>query len=358
MAEPLNLQELILTLQNFWAAKGCIVAQPHDVEMGAGTMSPLTFLRVLGPEPWNVAYVQPSRRPTDGRYGENPNRLYQHQQFQVILKPSPDGVQELYLESLAAIGIDWRDHDIRFVEDDWESPTLNAWGIGWEVWLDGMEITQFTYFQQAGGFEVRPVAAELTYGLERISMYLQNKENVYDLVWSKNPAGDIVTFGEIRKQFEVEWSKYSFEAADSGVLLGLFEKHEAESKRLMEWVNPKGELESLTLPAFDECLKCSHLFNLLDARGAVSVTERARFIGRVRNMAKRCAEGYMAAREKLEFPMLKGEAKAKAIADARAAREAAEKKAAAAAEKAAKKQGETQGDKKPDAGAALKTVSP
>ena len=340
MAQPLNLQELILRLQTFWAAKGCTIVQPHDVEMGAGTMSPLTFLRVLGPEPWNVAYVQPSRRPTDGRYGENPNRLYQHQQFQVILKPSPIDVQEQYLESLAAIGIDWREHDIRFVEDDWESPTLNAMGLGWEVWLDGMEVTQFTYFQQAGGMEVRPVAAELTYGLERISMYLQNVENVYDLEWSRDPSGTVVKFGEIRKQFEIEWSKYSFEAADTATLFTLFDTHEAENKRLMEWVNKQGELDPLTMPAFDECLKCSHLFNLLDGRGAISVTERARFIGRVRNMAKRCADGYLMAREKLEFPMLHGEAKQKAIADARAAREAAAKKAeAAAAKQQQKKQG-------------------
>ena len=316
----LNLQQLILRLQDFWANKGCIVAQPHDVEMGAGTMSPLTYLRVLGPEPWNVAYVQPSRRPTDGRYGENPNRLYQHQQFQVILKPSPIDVQEQYLESLAAIGIDWKQHDIRFVEDDWESPTLNAWGIGWEVWLDGMEITQFTYFQQAGGFEVKPVAAELTYGLERISMYLQNVENVYDLEWSRDPQGNVVTFGEIRKQFEVEWSKYSFEHADAKTLFTLFDMHEAEVKRLTDLPEP------LTLPAFDECLKCSHLFNLLDGRGAISVTERARFIGRVRNLARRCAEGYLESRFKLGFPMLKGEAKQKAITLATEAREKAAKK--------------------------------
>ncbi len=314
----LNLQELILTLQDFWAKKGCIVAQPHDVEMGAGTMSPLTFLRVLGPEPWNVAYVQPSRRPTDGRYGENPNRLYQHQQFQVILKPSPIDVQEMYLESLAAIGIDWREHDIRFVEDDWESPTLNAWGIGWEVWLDGMEITQFTYFQQAGGYDCRPVSAELTYGLERISMYLQGVDNVYDLEWAKAPDGTTVTFGEIRKEFEYEWSKYSFEVADAQVLRSLFETHEKEVNRLCD--------AGLPLPAFDECLKCSHLFNLLDGRGAISVTERQGFIGRIRKLAKRCADGYLEGRLTHGFPLLKGEAKEKAIADARAAKEKAEKK--------------------------------
>jgi glycyl-tRNA synthetase alpha chain len=317
----LNLQELILTLQEFWAKKGCIIAQPHDVEMGAGTMSPLTYLRVLGPEPWNVAYVQPSRRPTDGRFGENPNRLYQHQQFQVILKPSPIDVQELYLQSLAAIGVDWKEHDIRFVEDDWESPTLNAWGIGWEVWLDGMEITQFTYFQQAGGYDVRPVAAELTYGLERISMYLQNKENVYDLEWSKGRDGQPVTFGEVRKQFEYEWSKYSFEAADKDVLFKLFDTHESECKRLLDLPEP------LVLPAFDECLKCSHLFNLLDGRGAISVTERARFIGRVRTLAKRCADGYVESRFKLGFPMLKGDAKDRAIAETTAAKEKAAAKA-------------------------------
>jgi glycyl-tRNA synthetase alpha chain len=320
VAESLNLQELILSLQQFWAKRGCIVAQPHDVEMGAGTMSPLTYLRVLGPEPWNVAYVQPSRRPTDGRYGDNPNRLYQHQQFQVILKPSPIDVQEQYLESLAAVGIDWRDHDIRFVEDDWESPTLNAWGIGWEVWLDGMEVTQFTYFQQAGGTDVRPVAAELTYGLERISMFLQNVENVYDLEWSRAPDGTRVTFGEIRKQFEYEWSKYSFEAAEAGTLLGLFDTHERECLRLMQLAEP------LALPAFDECLKCSHLFNLLDGRGAISVTERARFIGRVRTMAKRCADGYLDSRFRLEYPMLHGEARQSALAAERTRREAQEKK--------------------------------
>ena len=317
MKTTLTLQDLILRLQEFWAKKGAIIAQPHDVEMGAGTMSPLTYLRVLGPEPWNVAYVQPSRRPTDGRYGNNPNRLYQHQQFQVILKPSPIDVQEQYLESLSVIGIDWKEHDLRFVEDDWESPTLNAWGIGWEVWLDGMEITQFTYFQQAGGYEVRPVAAELTYGIERLAMYLQNVENVYDLVWSRAPDGTQVTFGEVRKQFEYEWSKYSFEAADADVLFKLFDTHESECKRLTDLAEP------LVLPAFDECLKCSHLFNLLDGRGAISVTERARFIGRVRTLAKRCADGYVESRFKLGFPMLKGEAKQKAIAEATAAKEKA-----------------------------------
>jgi glycyl-tRNA synthetase alpha chain len=287
----LNLQETILALQQFWAKKGCIIAQPHDIEMGAGTMSPLTFLRVLGPEPWNVAYVQPSRRPTDGRYGENPNRLYQHQQFQVILKPSPIDVQEQYLESLAVIGIDWRDHDIRFVEDDWESPTLNAWGIGWEVWLDGMEITQFTYFQQAGGFECKPVSAELTYGLERIAMYLQDVDDVYEMEWAKG-----VRYRELFHPSEVEFSKYSFEASDPAMLFELFSVYEKECKRLLEL--------GLPLPAYDMCLRCSHNFNLLDARRAISVTERQGYIGRVRALAHLCAKGFLEQRERLGFPLL------------------------------------------------------
>ncbi len=287
----MNFQELILKLQTYWSARGCILAQGYDQEVGAGTMNPATFLRVLGPEPWNVAYVEPSRRPADGRFGENPNRLYQHHQFQVILKPSPADVQDLYLGSLRAIGIDPREHDIRFVEDDWESPTLGAWGLGWEVWCDGMEITQFTYFQQAGGFEVKPVAAELTYGLERIAMYLQNVENVYDVEWVKG-----VRYREVFHRNEYEMSEYSFRAADPAMLFGLFSTYEAECKRLLEL--------KLPLPAYDYCLKCSHAFNLLDARGAISVTERAAYIGRVRALARGCAEGYLQMREALGFPLL------------------------------------------------------
>jgi glycyl-tRNA synthetase alpha chain len=294
----LTFQELILTLQGYWSDRGCILAQGYDLEVGAGTMNPSTFLRVLGPEPWNVAYVEPSRRPADARYGENPNRLHQHHQFQVILKPSPKNVQELYLGSLRAIGIDPRAHDIRFVEDDWESPTLGAWGLGWEVWCDGMEITQFTYFQQAGGIECRPVAAELTYGLERIAMYLQNVENVYDVTWVKG-----VQYREVFHRSELEFSHYSFKQSDPVMLEKLFGMYEGECKRLL--------VAKLPLPAYDYCLKCSHAFNLLDARGAISVTERAAYIGRVRALARECAKGYLAMREEVGFPMLKGESRAR-----------------------------------------------
>lgn len=269
-----------------------MVGQPYDTEVGAGTMSPSTFLRALGPEPWNVAYVQPSRRPADGRFGENPNRLFQHHQFQVILKPSPKNVQELYLDSIRAFGIDPLAHDIRFVEDDWESPTLGAWGLGWEVWCDGMEITQFTYFQQCGGFECRPVSAELTYGLERICMYLQNVENVFDIEWVKG-----VKYREVFHANEVEMSKYALHESDAAMLFSLFNSYEAECKRLLGL--------HLPLPAYDFALKCSHTFNLLDARGAISVTERAGFIKRVRDNARLCAEGYLKMREKLGFPLLK-----------------------------------------------------
>ncbi len=284
-------QDLILKLQSYWASRGCILAQGYDLEVGAGTMNPATFLRVLGPEPWNVAYVEPSRRPADGRFGENPNRLHQHHQFQVILKPSPPDVQQLYLGSLEAVGIRPKEHDIRFVEDDWESPTLNAWGLGWEVWCDGMEITQFTYFQQAGGFEVKPVAAELTYGLERIAMYLQDVENVYDVEWVKG-----VKYREVFHRSEVEFSRYSFQESDPKMLFELFTIYETECKRLLG--------RGLPLPAYDHCLKCSHVFNLLDARGAISVTERAAYIGRVRDCARGCAEGYLKTREELGFPLL------------------------------------------------------
>jgi glycyl-tRNA synthetase alpha chain len=288
----MNFQDVILSLQNFWARKGCVLLQPYDVEVGAGTFHPATLLRALGPEPWKVAYVQPSRRPTDGRYGENPNRLQHYYQYQVILKPSPLDVQNLYLKSLKVLGIDPLDHDIRFVEDDWESPTLGASGLGWEVWLDGMEVTQFTYFQQAGSIELYPVAVELTYGLERIAMYLQKVDNVYDLKWN-----DTLSYGAIYHQQEVEQSTYNFELADVDMLLLFFDKYEAESKRIVA--------EGIILPAYEFCLKCSHVFNLLDARGAISVTERTGYIGRIRNLARACAEGYLAQREAKGFPLLK-----------------------------------------------------
>ena len=289
----MTFQDIILTLQNFWAKQNCILSQPYDVEKGAGTMNPSTFLRALGPEPWNVAYVEPSRRPNDGRYGENPNRLYQHHQFQVIMKPSPANIQELYLESLKQLGIDPSQHDIRFVEDNWESPTLGAWGLGWEVWLDGMEITQFTYFQQVGSIDVKPVSVEITYGLERLAMYIQGVENVYDLKW----VGD-VTYGDVFHRNEVENSHYNFEVADTDMLFTLFDMYEKEAKRVVE--------TGFVLPAYDYVLKCSHTFNLLDARGAISVSERTAFIGRVRAMARMCAQAYLKQREELGFPMLKG----------------------------------------------------
>jgi glycyl-tRNA synthetase alpha chain len=285
-------QDVILALHKFWTRNGCIMMQPYDLEVGAGTFHPTTLLRALGPEPWNVAYVQPSRRPTDGRYGENPNRLQHYYQYQVILKPSPQDVQQLYLSSLKALGIDPLSHDIRFVEDDWESPTLGASGLGWEVWLDGMEITQFTYFQQAGSIELAPISVELTYGLERISMYLQGVDNVYDLQWNER-----ISYGDVHHQQEVEQSTYNFEQADVAMLLRLFEQYEAESQRIIQI--------GLVLPAYEFCLKCSHTFNLLDARGAISVTERTGYIGRIRNLARACAEGYLKQREAMGFPLLK-----------------------------------------------------
>ncbi len=288
----MTFQKLILTLQDFWAEQGCIIQQPYDVEKGAGTFNPATFLRALGPEPWNVAYVEPSRRPTDGRYGENPNRLQHYYQFQVVMKPSPENIQDLYLESLKRLGVDPSEHDIRFVEDDWESPTLGAWGLGWEVWLDGMEITQFTYFQQAGGLDLKPVSAEITYGCERIAMYLQGVDNVYDLEWTKG-----IKYGDIHHQSEVEFSTYNFELADTAMLFQLFDMYEKECIRLVE--------ASVVLPAYDFVLKASHSFNLLDARGAISVTERASYIGRVRNLSRLCAVGYVAQREKMGFPLIK-----------------------------------------------------
>ena len=286
----MKFQEIILALQQFWSEQGCILGEPYDVEKGAGTMNPATFLRVLGPEPWNVAYVEPSRRPADGRYGDNPNRLYQHHQFQVIMKPSPDNIQELYLESLSRLGIDPAQHDIRFVEDNWESPTLGAWGLGWEVWLDGMEITQFTYFQQVGSQDVKPVAVEITYGLERLAMYIQGVENVYDVQWTKD-----YTYGDVFHQNEVEQSAYSFALSDEALLFDLFEKYEKEAVRVIEL--------GYVHPAYDYVLKCSHTFNLLDARGAISVSERTAFIGRVRKLARLCAQRYLKQREELGYPM-------------------------------------------------------
>ena len=293
----MNFQEIVLALQKFWSDQGCILAEPYDVEKGAGTMNPSTFLRALGPEPWHVAYVEPSRRPADGRYGENPNRLYQHHQFQVIMKPSPDNIQELYLKSLETLGIDPRQHDIRFVEDNWESPTLGAWGLGWEVWLDGMEITQFTYFQQVGSQNIKPVASEITYGLERLAMYIQGVENVYDLKWT-----DTYTYGDMFHQNEYEQSAYAFDLSDEDMLFDMFDKYEKEAVRIIE----KGYVH----PAYDYVLKCSHTFNLLDARGAISASERAAFIGRVRKLARLCAQCYLEQREKLGYPMLKKEAEA------------------------------------------------
>jgi glycyl-tRNA synthetase alpha chain len=274
------MQDLMLALSRFWAQAGCVLQQPYDLEVGAGTFHPATFLGVLGPDPWNVAYIQPSRRPTDGRYGENPNRLQRHHQFQVIMKPSPDDIQEIYLQSLERLGIPLEQHDIRFVEDDWESPTLGAWGLGWEVWLDGMEVTQFTYFQQAGGIDLKPISVELTYGIERIAMYLQNVDNVYSLKWNET-----FSYGDIQGRGEVEHSHYNFEDADIEMLLKLFEMYEGESKRIIE----KGRV----FPAYELCLKCSHVFNLLDARGAVGVNERTHYIQRVRALAQACAKKYL-----------------------------------------------------------------
>ena len=295
MADKLSMQDIILTLQQFWAKQGCMLMQSYDTEKGAGTMSPYTFLRAIGPEPWNVAYVEPSRRPADGRYGENPNRLYQHHQFQVIMKPSPDNIQELYLDSLRALGIDPLEHDIRFVEDNWENPSMGCAGVGWEVWLDGMEITQFTYFQQVGGLEVRPVAVEVTYGLERLSSYIQDVNSVFELEWA-----DGVKYGDIFKEPEFEHSKYSFEESNQEMLFEFFDTYEKEAKKQIE--------NGLVHPAYDYILKCSHTFNLLDARGAVSVTERAGYLSRIRNMARMVARAFVAERKKLGYPLIKDEA--------------------------------------------------
>ncbi len=289
----MTFQNLLIGLERYWAARGCVIDQPYDLEVGAGTMHPATFLRALGPEPWKVAYVQPSRRPADGRYGQNPNRLGRYFQYQVLLKPSPDDVQELYLTSLRSLGVDLRDHDLRFLEDDWEDRTLGASGVGWQVFLDGLEVTQFTYFQQVGGIELPVVPAEITYGLERIAQFIQRKDNVFDLLWAPG-----ITYGEIRRQEEVEHSAYAFEAADVLALRDLFAAYEREAERLIE--------RRLTLPAYEHVLKCSHVFNLLDARGAVGVAERASLMGRSRSLARRCAELYLARREEMGWPLLHG----------------------------------------------------
>lgn len=292
MAKKLSVQEIILTLQNYWSNQGCLLLQAYDTEKGAGTMSPYTFLRAIGPEPWNAAYVEPSRRPADGRYGENPNRLFQHHQFQVVMKPSPENIQELYLGSLEALGINPLEHDIRFVEDNWENPSLGCAGLGWEVWLDGMEVTQFTYFQQVGGLECHPVTSEITYGLERLASYIQEVESVYDLVWT----GD-VKYGDIFTQPEYEHSKYAFEESNAELLMQLFADFEKEATVLME--------KGLVHPAYDYVLKCSHAFNLMDSRGIISATDRAGFLGRIRKMARTIAKTFVAEREALGFPLLK-----------------------------------------------------
>ncbi|TDA70199.1 MAG: glycine--tRNA ligase subunit alpha [Clostridia bacterium] len=285
-------QDMIEVLHKFWARQGCLLQQPYDLEKGAGTMHPATFLRALGPEPWRVAYVEPSRRPTDGRYGENPNRLQHYYQYQVILKPGPEDVQEVYLASLAGLGLDIREHDVRFVEDNWEAPTLGAWGVGWEVWLDGMEITQFTYFQQCGGMDCNPVSVEITYGLERLAMYLQGKDNVFEIMWAPG-----ITYGHVHHQGEVDYSRYNFELAGVEMLQKLFSLYEEEARRTVA--------AGLVQPAYDYVLKCSHTFNLLDARGVLSVTERAAMMGRVRHLAEECARAYLEQREKLGYPLLR-----------------------------------------------------
>jgi len=292
--DRLTFQGLVLALQQFWAERGCVVLQPLDLEVGAGTFHPATFLRAIGPESWNTAYVQPCRRPTDGRYGENPNRLQHYYQFQVILKPSPLEIQDLYLNSLKAIGIDMQIHDIRFVEDNWESPTLGAWGLGWEVWLNGMEVTQFTYFQQVGGLECFPVSGEITYGIERIAMYLQGVDSIYDIVWTEGPEG-VVTYGDVFKQNEVEMSAFNFELADTELLFRYFDDCEQQCQQLVE--------KKLALPAYEQVLKASHHFNLLDARKAISVTERQRYILRVRTLARAVAKVYLDSRKELGFPL-------------------------------------------------------
>jgi len=290
----MNFQDIIFELDSYWSEQGCIIQQPYDMEVGAGTFHPATLLRALGPEPWKAAYPQPSRRPTDGRYGDNPNRLQHYYQYQVVIKPSPLDIQQLYLNSLERFGLNLMEHDIRFVEDDWESPTLGAWGLGWEIWLDGMEITQFTYFQQAGSIDLHPVTAEITYGLERIAMYLQDVDSVYDIAWN-----DEITYGEIFHQAEVEFSTFNFEEANVDKMIEFFNAYEAEAGKLIG--------KDLILPAYDYCLKCSHVFNLLDARKAISVSERTRYIGRIRNIVRSVAEAYVAQRQNMGFPLLKKE---------------------------------------------------
>lgn len=299
----LTFQQVILTLQDYWDRQGCALLQPYDMEVGAGTSHTATFLRALGPEPWRAAYVQPVRRPKDGRYGENPNRLQHYYQYQVVLKPSPDNILDLYLGSLEALGLDLKQNDVRFVEDDWENPTLGAWGLGWEVWLNGMEVTQFTYFQQVGGIECKPITGEITYGIERLAMYLQEKENLFDLVWAEwedDGSQRILTYGDVYHQNEVEQSTYNFEQANAEMLLRHFNDYEVEAQRLMN--------AQLALPAYEMVLKAAHTFNLLDARGAISVTERNAYIGRIRDLARAVAKSYFDSRERLGFPMLAGEA--------------------------------------------------
>ncbi len=314
MKKALNFQELILALTDFWSKRGCLVVQPYNSEVGAGTFNPATFLRAIGPEPWNVAYVEPSRRPSDGRYGDNPNRLQQFHQYQVILKPAPLDIQELYVESLRAIGTDPDKHDIRFIEDDWESPTLGAWGLGWQVWLDGLEISQFTYFQQVGGLDCKPISGELTYGLERIAMYLQDVDSVYDLEYGRS-GGEVVKYGEIAQRAEWEWSTYNFERADVAWHLSQFDTWEKQCHALLGLDEKKGKGNALlfasedaktrlVLPAYDCVIKCSHAFNVLDARGAISVTERQRYIARVRHIARAVCESWYAQREQLGFPLV------------------------------------------------------
>ena len=291
----LTFQQIILRLQSYWADQGCALLQPYDMEVGAGTSHTATFLRALGPEPWKAAYVQPSRRPKDGRYGENPNRLQHYYQYQVVLKPAPSNILELYLGSLKALGFDLKQNDIRFVEDDWENPTLGAWGLGWEVWLNGMEVTQFTYFQQVGGIDCKPITGEITYGLERLAMYLQGVDNVYNLTWNESASGAKLTYGDVYKQNEVEQSTYNFEHSDADFLFTAFTAHEKQAKHLIE--------AKLALPAYEQVLKAAHSFNLLDARGAISVTERAAYIGRIRNLARAVAQSYYESRERLGFPL-------------------------------------------------------
>jgi glycyl-tRNA synthetase alpha chain len=290
-----SFQQIILELQSYWDAKGCALLQPYDMEVGAGTSHTATFLRALGPEPWKAAYVQPSRRPKDGRYGDNPNRLQHYYQYQVVLKPAPDNILDLYLGSLEALGFDLTTNDVRFVEDDWENPTLGCWGLGWEVWLNGMEVTQFTYFQQVGGIDCKPITGEITYGLERLAMYIQGKESLFDLVWTTNSHGRALTYRDVYHQNEVEQSAYNFEHSDVAFLLTAFAAHEKQSQHLMA--------QQLALPAYEQLLKCGHTFNLLDARGAISVTERAAYIGRIRNLARAVAQAYVDSRARLGFPM-------------------------------------------------------